>query len=77
MKSIILTTALAVICCGITGVASAKVSCDDVKASIEAKLDGKGVKKYTLQVVPKDQATDLRVVGTCDGGAKKITYKRD
>ena len=77
MKSIILTTALAVICCGITGVASAKVSCDDVKASIEAKLVSKDVKKYTLEVVPKDQATELRVVGTCDGGAKKITYKRD
>ncbi len=77
MKSKILMSALAVICCGITGFASAKVSCDDVKASVEAKLASKDVKKYTLQVVPKDQATDLRVVGTCDGGAKKITYKRD
>lgn len=77
MKSTILTSSLVVICCGITGVASAKVSCDDVKASIEAKLASKDVKKYTLEVVPKDQATDLRVVGTCDGGAKKITYKRD
>lgn len=77
MKSTILMSALAVICCGVTGYASAKVSCDDVKASIEARLVSKGVKKYTLEVVPKDQATDLRVVGTCDGGAKKITYKRD
>ena len=77
MKSTILISALVVICCGITGVASAKVSCDDVKTSIEAKLASKDVKKFTLEVVPKDQATDLRVVGTCDGGAKKITYKRD
>ncbi len=77
MKSKILMSALAVICCGITGFASAKVSCDDVKASVEAKLPSKDVKKYTLEVVPKDQVSDLRVVGTCDGGAKKITYKRD
>jgi hypothetical protein len=27
-------------------------------------------------VVPKDEPTTLRVVGTCAGGAKKITYKR-
>ena len=77
MKSTRLTSALVMICCGITGTASAKVSCDDVKTSIEAKLVSKDVKKFTLEVVPKDQATDLRVVGTCDGGAKKITYKRD
>lgn len=77
MKSVLLTTVLVLFCCAITADASAKVSCDDVRASIETKLTTKGVKKFTLEVVPKDQVTDLRIVGTCDGGAKKITYKRD
>ena len=77
MKSVLLTTVLVLFCCAITADASAKVSCDDVRASIETKLTAKGVKKFTLEVVPKDQVTDLRIVGTCDGGAKKITYKRD
>jgi hypothetical protein len=54
----------------------AKTSCEDVKAQIEAKIQGKGVKTFTLTIVPKDEKTDLRVVGTCDGGAKKIIYKR-
>ena len=77
MKSILLTSVVVLFCCSVAGDASAKVSCDDVRASIETKLTAKGVKKFTLEVVPKDQATDLRIVGNCDGGAKKITYKRD
>ena len=56
--------------------AAAKVSCEDVSAQIEAKIKAKGVKDFTLTVIPKDETTDLRVVGTCDGGAKKIVYKR-
>ena len=77
MKSTLLATALALLVCGTAGSASAKVSCEAVKAKIEATLDAKGVKKYSLEVVPKDQATDLRVVGTCDGDTKKIIYKRE
>ena len=77
MKSVLLTTVIVLFCCSITESASAKVSCDQVRASIETKLTDKGVKKFTLEVVPKDQATDLRIVATCEGGAKKITYKRD
>lgn len=56
--------------------ALAKKSCEDLKAELEAKISGKGVKSFTLTIVPKDEQTDLRVVGTCEGGAKKITYKR-
>lgn len=77
MNSTVLATALALLVCSIAVPASAKVSCDEVKAQIEAKLEAKGVKKYTLEVVPKDQATDLRVVGSCDGDTKKIIYKRE
>ena len=77
MKTIFITTAVVLFCCSVAVDASAKVSCDEVRASIETKLTANGVKKYTLEVVPKDQATDLRIVGTCDGGTKKITYKRD
>jgi len=52
-------------------------SCDDVKSDIAKKLDAKGVTSYTLDAVPKDQeVTDGKVVGTCEGGAKKIIYKR-
>ena len=56
--------------------AFAKKSCEELKSELEAKIQAKGVKAFTLNIVAKDEKTDLRVVGTCDGGAKKIIYKR-
>lgn len=51
-------------------------SCDELKAEIAAKIEKKGVKAYTLDAVKKGDEGDRRVVGTCDGGAKVIVYKR-
>lgn len=51
--------------------------CDEVKTAIAAKLDAKHVSGYTLDVVPAEQAgSDAKVVGTCEGGAKKIVYAK-
>jgi Protein of unknown function (DUF1161) len=52
-------------------------SCDELKAEIVAKLDAKGVKGYQLDVVAPGEVGDRQVVGSCDGGEKKITYQRD
>jgi len=42
-----------------------------------AKPDAKGVTGYTLSIVAKDaDAGDAKVVGTCEGGTKKIVYKK-
>ena len=53
-----------------------KKSCDELKAEIEAKIKAKSVKTYTLDIVPAAEVKDGNVVGSCDGGAKKIVYKR-
>lgn len=50
--------------------------CDELKSEIATKLDGKGVTGYTLEVVPADQAGDRKVVGSCEGGSKKIVYSK-
>ena len=50
--------------------------CDEVKAKIEAKLEKKGVKDYTIEAVDAASAGDAKVVGTCEGGKKKLVYKR-
>ncbi len=50
--------------------------CEELKSEIAAKLDAKGVKGYTLEVVPNDQVGDRKVVGSCDGGTKKVVYTR-
>lgn len=56
--------------------AMARKPCEELKAEIAAKIEANGVKHYTLEIVPKDDATEGKVVGTCDGGTKKIVYRR-
>ena len=51
-------------------------SCDELKTEIAAKLDAKKVTGYTLDIVAADKTADAKVVGSCEGGAKKITYAR-
>jgi hypothetical protein len=55
---------------------SARKPCEDLKAEIAKKLDDKGVVGYTLDVVDKGKEGDGKVVGSCDGGTKSITYSR-
>jgi hypothetical protein len=50
--------------------------CEELKAEIDAKIKNNGVKVFTLTIVDKDAAEDGKVVGTCEGGTKKIVYKR-
>ncbi|HET6721069.1 MAG TPA: DUF1161 domain-containing protein [Rhodocyclaceae bacterium] len=56
--------------------AFAAKNCEELKAEIQAKLDAKGVKGAVLEIVPTEQVKDEKVVGSCEGGSKKITYKR-
>jgi hypothetical protein len=52
-------------------------ACEDLKSEIAAKLDAKGVKGYSLDIVDKDKdVTDGKAVGTCEGGTKKIVYRK-
>ena len=51
--------------------------CEELKSEIDAKLEGKGVRNYTLEIVPVDtEDGDKTVVGSCGGGKNKILYKR-
>ena len=50
--------------------------CEELKTEIAAKLDAKKVTGYALDIVDADKAGDAKVVGTCEGGAKKITYAK-
>jgi hypothetical protein len=73
-KTALLIAALAM--CSAVSLFAQKKSCDDLKMEIAAKLDAKGVKNYELKVVGADEAKNDTVVGSCDGGSKKITYVR-
>jgi len=56
--------------------AQAAKPCEELKDEITKKLDAKGVKGYTLEIVAKDKDAEGKVVGTCEGGTKKIIYTR-
>ncbi len=51
--------------------------CADLKAEIAAKLDEKGVKGYEITVVDADKLpADAKLIGSCEGGSKKLTLVR-
>jgi len=51
--------------------------CEELKTEIAAKIEANGVKNYTLEIVASDAAVvEGKVVGTCEGGTKKIVYTR-
>ncbi|HZD19176.1 MAG TPA: DUF1161 domain-containing protein [Burkholderiales bacterium] len=64
---------------GFAGTASAqsqRKDCNELKTEIEAKIKKNGVDKFSLDIVDIDAQAEGKQVGTCDGGTKKIVYKR-
>jgi hypothetical protein len=72
MKKLILAMSL----CLLAAPALAKKPCEELKSEIEARLRANGVKSAMLEIVGNDEVKDNKVVGSCDGGSKKITYKK-
>jgi hypothetical protein len=56
--------------------AQAPKACEELKSEIAQKLDAKGVKTYTLEIVAKEKDAEGKVVGSCEGGTKKIVYRK-
>ncbi len=72
MKHIIVVVGLSLL--SLSAFAAPK-PCEELKSEIAAKLDAKGVKSYELTIVANADVGDQKVVGSCEGGTKKITYK--
>ncbi|NQD91486.1 DUF1161 domain-containing protein [Pseudomonas sp. CrR25] len=52
--------------------------CEELKQEIEVKIQAAGVASYTLEIVTNDEVHDpSMVVGSCDGGSKKIIYQKN
>jgi hypothetical protein len=58
--------------------AQAAKPCEELKDEIAKKDGWKGVKSYSLDIVPTEKVKDGegKVVGSCDGGTKKIVYSQ-
>lgn len=74
-KIVIMLVSVSMFCC--TSVFAQIKECEELKAEIEAKLQKKGVKGYTLEIIPADQVRDQKIIGSCAGGTKKISYSRE
>jgi len=61
-----------------TATFAAPKPCEELKAEIEAKIQARGVTAYTLEIVPNSEVQDQNmVVGSCDGGTRKIIYQKN
>ena len=59
------------------GALAAPKPCEELKQEIEVKIQANNVPSYTLEIVPNDEVQDQSmVVGSSDGGTKKIVYQR-
>ena len=74
-KGLVAAVVLGVAALGSGAAWAQKKPCEELKSEIDGKLKAKGVRQYTLDIVDAAQAKD-GVVGSCDGGTKKIVYKR-
>jgi hypothetical protein len=75
MKKIILLVSLCLMASN-TFAADAIKNCADLKAEITTKLQAKGVKHFTLEILPTESVKDQKIVGSCARGTKKISYKK-
>jgi len=75
MNKIALIAATGLLLSGASAFAAGK-SCDELKTEIAAKLDAKNVTGYTLDIVETDKVGEQKVVGSCEGGTKKIVYAK-
>ena len=76
MKRIAMTLAV-VIALGAGAAVAAVRPCEELKAEIDAKLQAKGVRNYTLEILLAADVKDQTIIGSCEGGTKKIAYTRN
>jgi general secretion pathway protein A len=50
--------------------------CDELKAEIQAKLDAKRGTGYVLTIIANGDVQGHHIVGSCEGGTKKIAFHR-
>ena len=51
-------------------------ACEELRAEIAAKIEANGVRNYALEIVTPDALDGAVNVGRCDGGTRRIAYRR-
>lgn len=53
-----------------------RLACEQLRQEIAAKIEANGVRHYSLTIVEPDQLDGAMNVGRCDGGSRRIAYRR-
>lgn len=85
MSRLPLVAAVVCLLSPLTAVAqTARKPCEELRSEIEAKIKANGVQSFELLIVTAAEAEERqtkqmpgKVVGSCDGGTKRIVYVRD
>jgi hypothetical protein len=72
MKQMLASLAL----CVVAVPAFAQKPCAELKTEIAARIDKQGVRKYQLDIVPAADVKQQKIVGSCEGGTRKIAYTK-
>lgn len=67
-KSIVLLVAAA------PAAASAAVTCEGIRADVEAKIRAAGVTAFSVTIVDAAASAPGRIVGSCERGTRKLMY---
>lgn len=59
---------------GVAALPAQAVSCDALRAAVDARIRSHGVPDFSLSVVDANQAPNGKVVGSCELGTKKLVY---
>jgi hypothetical protein len=68
----------ALICAVPTGALAQANACDQLKATLAARIEATGVRGYSLEVVPASTPVPAgaKAIGNCEGGERKVLYRR-
>ena len=56
---------------------AAQKRCEELKSEISAKLKAKRLKNFQLEIVATEEVKGQKVIGSCERGKKKITFKKN
>jgi hypothetical protein len=68
----------ALICAVPVGALAQANACDQLKATLAARIEATGVRGYSLEAVPAATPVPAgaKAIGNCEGGARKVLYRR-
>lgn len=71
-----LATVAVLLLASVSAYAQGPKPCEELKAEIAKKLEANHATSYSLDIVAKDKEVEGKVVGSCEGGTKKIVYSK-